>query len=102
VEFTGVLHLKTALNELAPGVCVLAGDMQTDYDLSFTEIVNIPAEEAYAANMIPINDTLLMASGFPKTLELAGKYYADDQIIPLAMSEFQKMDGGLSCLSLRY
>ena len=51
---------------------------------------------------IPVNDTLLIAAGFPKTLGLARQYYAEDKIIPLAMSEFQKMDGGLSCLSLRY
>jgi dimethylargininase len=57
-------------------------------------------EEAYAANCIRVNDNMLLAAGyasFARTLKGLGY-----QTIALDMSEFQKMDGGLSCLSLRF
>lgn len=100
VSFRGMLHLKSGLNELAPGVLVLAPAMQPDYDLSFAEVLVLPPEETYAANLVPINDKLLVAAGFPTVLSFAERYYTN--IIQLEMSEFEKMDGGLSCLSLRY
>ncbi|MFC1961241.1 arginine deiminase family protein, partial [Chloroflexota bacterium] len=100
VTFSGMLHLKSGLTELAPGVLALASAMQPDYDLSFAEVFILPPEETYAANLVPINDTLLVAAGFPTVLSFAERYY--NNIIQLEMSEFEKMDGGLSCLSLRY
>jgi dimethylargininase len=47
-----------------------------------------------------VNDKVLIASGFPHiAATLAAQGIAT---ISLEMSEFQKMDGGLSCLSLRF
>ena len=56
--------------------------------------------ERYAANVLLVNGTLLMPAGFPKTrqqIETLGHH-----IIELNMSEFQKLDGGITCLSLRW
>ena len=57
-------------------------------------------EEFYSANCLRVNDYLLIPKGFPKSekkiLELGYK------IIELEMSEFRKMDGGLTCLSLLF
>lgn len=57
-------------------------------------------EEYYSANCLRINDYLLIAKGFPKSkkkiLDLGYN------IIELDMSEFRKMDGGLTCLSLLF
>ncbi len=99
VPFSGVLHLKSGLNQLAPGILVRASAIQLDYDASFAEVVTLPPEETYAANLLPVNDTLLIAAGFPAVRALAEKHCA--RIIALETSEFEKMDGGLSCLSLR-
>jgi len=43
---------------------------------------------------------VLVAAGFPLFEEKLRKLGLD--VIALEMSEFQKMDGGLSCLSLRF
>ena len=62
--------------------------------------MRVDDDEAYAANCMRINDVVIMPSGFPKlksTLEALGY-----QIVALDMSEYRKMDGGLSCLSLRF
>ena len=57
-------------------------------------------EEYYSANCLRVNDYLLIAKGFPKSrmkiLELGYN------VIELDMSEFRKMDGGLTCLSLLF
>jgi len=57
-------------------------------------------EEEYAGNTLLINDTLIMPKGYPKTrakLETLGL-----AIVELDTSETRKMDGGLTCLSLRF
>lgn len=100
VEFEGVLHLKSGLTELAPGVLIHDPALKTDYPLDWAEVITLPAEEGYAADTMPVNDTLFLAEGYPAALEIAGRYY--EKVITLDMSEFQKMDGGLTCLSLRY
>jgi dimethylargininase len=100
VPFEGVLHLKTGVTELAPEVLLHDPAMKTDYPFAFAEVITLPAEEGYAANVLPINGTLLIAEGYPTVLELAAQHY--HEVISLPMSEFRKMDGGLTCLSLRY
>jgi dimethylargininase len=56
--------------------------------------------ERYAANCVRINGRVLIAAGYPRFAErLAALGY---DALPLEMSEFRKMDGGLSCLSLRF
>lgn len=100
VPFSGVLHLKTGITELAPGVLVRSPLMQTDYDFSFADAVLLPQQQAYAADVLPINDALMIPAGFPIVAELGAKHY--ETVIALEMSEFEKMDGGLTCLSLRY
>jgi dimethylargininase len=55
-------------------------------------------EEYYSANCLRVNDYLLIAKGFPKSREKILELGYN--IIELDMSEFRKMDGGLTCLSL--
>jgi dimethylargininase len=63
-------------------------------------LVRVPAEESYACNCVLVNEGLLLPSGFPGlTATLTDFGYKP---LLLDMSEFRKMDGGLSCLSLRF
>lgn len=100
VSFSGVLHLKSGLTELAPHVLVHDPALTTDYDLSWANCITLPPEEGYAADVMPINDTLFIPAGYPTIYDIATQHY--DDIVILNMDEFQKMDGGLTCLSLRY
>jgi dimethylargininase len=102
VPFTGVLHLKTGLTEIAPGILVHDPQMVLQTDIPGYKIVTLPAEEGYAASVLPINNHILIADGFPTVAALAAEHYNDKQIYALPMSEIEKMDGGLTCLSLRY
>jgi dimethylargininase len=98
-NLSNILHLKSGLAYLG-GNRVLVIDEVKNLQLSNYELVNVDNAEAYAANCLYINDRILVASGFPalrRRLQESGY-----ETIALDMSEFQKMDGGLSCLSLRF
>lgn len=100
VPFSGVLHLKSGLTELSPNVLIRDPALQTDYELSWARVITLPPEEGYGADVMPINDTLFVADGCPHACAAARQHY--DHVVVLDMSEFRKMDGGLTCLSLRY
>jgi dimethylargininase len=69
-------------------------------EFSSYELVHVNSFEEYAANCVFIGNRILVADGFPGLKrQLEDLNY---QTIALEMSEFQKMDGGLSCLSLRF
>jgi dimethylargininase len=95
-----LLHLKTGLSYLGDGVFVVAAQTQLRDALDRYELITVSRAEAYAANCIRVNARILIAAGYPKVLAaLTARGY---QVITLEMSEFKKMDGGLSCLSLRF
>lgn len=100
VPFDGVLHLKSGLTELAPNVLIHDPALTTDYNLDWTTVITLPATEGYAADVMPVNDTLFIAKGYPAAYQVSKAYY--ETVVELDMSEFQKMDGGLTCLSLRF
>jgi dimethylargininase len=96
----GLLHLKTGLSWLG-GRRLLAGDELAGHEaLGGWQIARVPAGEEYAANCVRINDAVLIAQGFPATAALLGGL--GYEVIALGMSEYRKMDGGLSCLSVRW
>jgi len=100
VRLNKVLHLKTGVAYLENDNLLACGEFLVHPDLQKFNIIEVPQEESYAANSIWINDTVLMPSGFPKTRALI--VAAGYEIIEIECSEFQKLDGGLSCLSLRF
>ncbi|MFW9882427.1 MAG: N(G),N(G)-dimethylarginine dimethylaminohydrolase, partial [Candidatus Thorarchaeota archaeon] len=63
-------------------------------------IIKVDVDESYAANCIRVNDYVLIAKGYEKLpVSISNLGY---QLFELDMTEFRKMDGGLSCLSLRF
>ncbi len=95
-----ILHLKSGISYIGENTLVVMEEMAANPQFSRFDLLPVRAEESYAANCVRVNDRVFIADGFP--------CLADDLIArgfrPLAlnMSEFQKMDGGLSCLSLRF
>ena len=59
-----------------------------------------PAGEEAAANLIRFNDHVVMRTGFPKTKALLEN--AGYSVKTLSADEAAKVDGGLSCMSLRF
>ena len=96
----GLLHLKSGLSWLGGRRLLAVGELAEDAALRGWEVVRVPDDEGYAANCVLVNGALLVAEGFPATSALLGGLGYD--LVPLAMSEYQKMDGALSCLSLMW
>ena len=95
-----LLHLKSGIAYLGDERLVLVDGMETLADFTGFETITVEKDEQYAANCVRVNENVLLAAGFPKfATRLSTMGY---HTITLEMSEFQKMDGGLSCLSLRF
>lgn len=100
IDLDDVLHLKTGIAYLENNNLVVCGEFieKSEFD-SFSKII-IPEQDAYSANCIWVNGKVIIPSGFPGTRELISA--SGYSIIETEVSEFQKLDGGLSCLSLRF
>jgi dimethylargininase len=96
----GILHLKSGIAAISERRLVVIDALATRPAFRGYELVRVDPSEGYAANCVQVNDAVLVAAGFPKfeaSLRALGL-----ETIALDMSEFEKMDGGLSCLSLRF
>lgn len=100
VEVGSMLHLKSGVSYLENNMLLAVEQFESLPAFSHLDIIPVPAREAYAANSVWINDIVLVPDGYPVTLQniLSAGY----ETIVLDMSEFRKLDGGLSCLSLRF
>lgn len=96
----GILHLKSGIAWIGDERLVAVEALAGHPALAGFEIVPVARGEGYAANCVRIRDTILVAAGYPRFEEsLSAHGYP---MIALDVSEFRKMDGGLSCLSLRW
>jgi dimethylargininase len=95
-----ILHLKSGIAYLDDNNLVVMEELAATREFSgYNRIVAAP-DESYACNCVLVNDRVLMPEGFPHLqAELISHGYNP---FPLDVSEFRKMDGGLSCLSLRF
>lgn len=97
---SNILHLKSGLAYLGGRQLVIIEALRGRREFSDFDLICLNPSEDYAANCLLVNGKVLVASGFAETSETFARM--GYQTIPLEMSEFQKMDGGLSCLSLRF
>jgi dimethylargininase len=95
-----LLHLKTGISWLGGRRLLVSEDLERHEAFSGWDLMRVPAGEEYAANCIRVNDTILVPEGLPSTRKLLERL--SETVIALDMSEYRKMDGGLSCLSVRW
>jgi len=100
IEIDELLHLKTGTAYLEDNIMLIHEIFADQPEFASYEKIIVPSNEEYAANAIRINDFVLIPSAYPATAEKLRR--AGLQVIELPMSEFRKLDGGLSCLSLRW
>ena len=97
---SNILHLKSGLAYLGSKHLVVIEALRGYKEFSDYELTCLSSAEQYAANCLSLNGRVLIAAGFPAIKEQLE--HLGYETIALDMSEFQKMDGGLSCLSLRF
>ncbi|MCX6576785.1 MAG: arginine deiminase family protein [Candidatus Aminicenantes bacterium] len=100
VPLEHVLHLKTGVVYLENKKLLAAGEFIAHPVFKEYHLIPAAVDELYAANSLWVNGWVLVPAGFNKTrraIENLGY-----SVKTVDVSEFRKLDGGLSCLSLRF
>ena len=100
VPLRKVLHLKTGLAFLENNNLLAAGEFIESPEFKAFNKIIIDEDESYSANCIWVNGHVLVPAGYESTqrkIEALGY-----KVEVVDTSEFRKIDGGLSCLSLRF
>ncbi len=100
VMLNDMLHLKTGIAYLENNNLLAFGEFLHEGQFHKFNIIEVDEDESYAANSVWVNGYVLVPKGFPKTRDKI--IDAGYSIIEVDVSEFRKLDGGLSCLSLRF
>ena len=94
------LHFKSSVSYLENNNIVVTGELCEKPELAGFNAAKIKQADAYSANSVWVNGRVLVPSGYPETSKAITDLGYEK--IELDVSEFQKLDGGLSCLSLRF
>ncbi len=98
VAVTGCLHLKSACSHVGDGIILVNRDWIDVSPLGQEQLVDVPLEEPAGANTVLVGDTVLLATGFPRTLALLESIGRKVRTVDL--SELRKAEAGGSCMSL--
>jgi dimethylargininase len=100
VEMSKMLHLKSGLAYLEDNAFLVVGEFINKLEFEGFNKIIIDEDEMYSANCIRVNDYVLVPAGYPKTKEKIET--AGFKTVVVDTSEYRKVNGGLSCLSLRF
>jgi dimethylargininase len=96
----GLLHLKSGMAYIGDNNMVVIEALAGDHRFRGYNLLRVSPVESYAANCLRVNDYVLLPTGYPGQEASLGRL--GYKVLLLNVSEFQKLDGGLSCLSLRF
>lgn len=96
----GVLHFKTDCSLLDEETILSTKRLAASDCFDGYRVIHVAEGEEACANSIRFNDVVIMPDGFPKTTEILLAAGYDLRLI--GNSEAAKVDGGMSCLSLRF
>lgn len=94
-----ILHFKTACGLLDAETVFCTRALAATGCLIGYRIIDCPSGEEAAANLVRINDAVLLSEGYPTTARLLEAEGFTVATVPTTQAA--KLDGGLSCMSLR-
>ena len=100
VNVSQCLHLKTGATSPAEGLLIANGKWIDLAPFRHLEVVSVPDSEPWGANTLAVNGTVLVARTSPRTAELIEAKGLKVQ--RLDISELQKAEAGLTCLSVLF
>jgi len=100
VEVRGCLHLSTGCSYLGRDLLLLNPAWVETAAFRYFNLLEVPETEPWAANTIAIGDTVLVPSAFERTRALIEEH--GFEVITTDISELQKAEGALTCLSLLF
>ncbi len=94
------LHLRASVNFVGNNSVIATRAFADIEEFRGFDGILLEDGESYAANTLLVNDHLIAPLGFPRVVDQLSRLGMP--VIELDMSESRKMDGGLTCLSLRF
>jgi len=94
----GIMHLKSYITYLGKGIMIATERYATHPALEGFQIIIPPSKDEYAADTLAVGDTVLMAEGYPEAHQMVNE--AGFDVVVLNVSEIQKCDGALTCMSI--
>ena len=95
-----VLHFKSDCSMLDSETILATSRLSEAECFAPFRVLTVPPGEEAAANSIRVNDTVLVPAGFPATADLIARENYKVKLVPASQAAL--LDGGLSCLSLRF
>lgn len=96
----GVLHFKTDCSLMDEETVLSTRRLAASGCFGGYRVIEVAEGEEAAANAVRFNGIVLFAEGFPRTRDLLLARGYD--VVEIGNSECAKLDGGMSCLSLRF
>ena len=96
----GVLHFKTDCSLMDGDTILSTKRLSASGCFEGYRILDVAEGEEAAANAIRFNNLVLCPAGFPRTAEMLDK--AGFEVVQIDNADCAKLDGGMSCLSLRF
>jgi dimethylargininase len=98
VRMHDCLHLKSGCTALPDDRLLINPNWVESDDLGGFELIHVPDDEPWAADVLSINGRVCMSAAFPRTADLVRSLGFEVRGIDL--SEFAKAEGGVTCMSL--
>jgi dimethylargininase len=95
-----ILRLKSAAALIDEETILVTETLARSHLFDGMRQLLVPRGEEQGANVLRLNDLVLVGAAFPRTIDLLAD--RGMSVVPLAVSEVGKLDAGLSCLSLRW
>ncbi|MGQ4912617.1 MAG: dimethylarginine dimethylaminohydrolase family protein [Candidatus Thorarchaeota archaeon] len=95
-----IVHLKSYMTYLGKNTMIVTPSYAKHPILERFDRIVIPEEEAYAANTLSLGDLVFMSSRHRRSIQLVES--AGFDVLPVDLSEFEKCEGALTCLSLLF
>jgi dimethylargininase len=100
IENPNIIHLKSYMKYLGKGTIITTEEYKEHPLLKDLNLLIIPKEESYSVNCLAVGDSVVMSDRFSNAHEIV--YSAGFEVIVLNVSEFEKCQASLTCLSILF
>jgi dimethylargininase len=100
IDDPSIMHLKSYVTSLSADTLIASRRFSKHPAFAGLKVITVPDEEAYAADTLTVDKTVLMPAGLPRSVLLVKA--AGFDVVPVDVSEFEKCDGAVTCLSILF
>lgn len=98
VQLHDCLHLKSAVTRVDDKTLLINKNWVDTSLFADFDMIEVDPSEPYAANCLPIGESIIFPTAFPKTrAKLEGRGY---EVVSVDVSELAKAEGAVTCCSL--